>query len=195
LLCHLYQGHAGSSSSLILSSPLSLLSSSPRTRVTLAHPSSLSSSLTPLSSLSFLLLSSPSLLPLSSDTRVRWAPPSPFSSFLTSLPPSLFRYQGHVGSSLIVGGFKPNMELKKAEHLVRDAIAAGIFCDLRSGSNVDLCVIMEKGVEMKRGYEIAAKRGEGDYRYKRGTSAVLTKTITPLSLELVEESIQTMDQD
>ncbi|XP_020776351.1 proteasome subunit beta type-10 [Boleophthalmus pectinirostris] len=148
----------------------------------------------------------------------------------------LFRYQGHVGSSLIVGGvdvtgpqlysvyphgsydklpfltmgsgaaaavsvfedrFKPNMELEEAERLVRDAIAAGIFCDLGSGSNVDLCIITEKGVEMKRGYEIAATRGEreGNYRYKRGTTAVLTKTITPLSLELVQESIQTMDQD
>ncbi|KAJ0055204.1 hypothetical protein NL108_012715, partial [Boleophthalmus pectinirostris] len=111
----------------------------------------------------------------------------------------LFRYQGHVGSSLIVGGvdvtgpqlysvyphgsydklpfltmgsgaaaavsvfedrFKPNMELEEAERLVRDAIAAGIFCDLGSGSNVDLCIITEKGVEMKRGYEIAATRGE-----------------------------------
>uniref|UniRef100_A0A3B4BGS1 Proteasome subunit beta n=1 Tax=Periophthalmus magnuspinnatus TaxID=409849 RepID=A0A3B4BGS1_9GOBI len=146
----------------------------------------------------------------------------------------LFRYQGHVGSSLIVGGvdvtgpqlysvyphgsydklpfltmgsgaaaavsvfedrFKPNMELEEAEHLVRDAIAAGIFCDLGSGSNVDLCVITEKGVEMKRGRRSDTKGGEGDYRYKRGTSAVLTKTITPLSLELVEESIQAMDQD
>uniref|UniRef100_A0A3B4AZ61 Uncharacterized protein n=1 Tax=Periophthalmus magnuspinnatus TaxID=409849 RepID=A0A3B4AZ61_9GOBI len=105
------------------------------------------------------------------------------------------QYQGHVGSSLIrlssyvsfvavdsgaaaavsvfEDRFKPNMELKKAEHLVRDAIAAGIFCDLRSGSNVDLCVIMEKGVEMKRGYEIAAKRGQ---RIKPGLDQILKQS-------------------
>lgn len=33
----------------------------------------------------------------------------------------------------------------------------------------------------------------GDYKYKRGTTAVLTKAVSPLGLELVEESVQTMD--
>ncbi|XP_072304439.1 proteasome subunit beta type-10 isoform X2 [Eucyclogobius newberryi] len=148
----------------------------------------------------------------------------------------LFRYQGQIGASLIVGGvdvtgpqlysvfphgsydklpfltmgsgaaaavsvfedrFKPNMELQEALSLVRDAVAAGIFCDLGSGSNVDLCVISQSGVDFKRGYEQAATRGQrgGDYRYKRGTTAVINKTITNLSLELVQESVQTMDQD
>lgn len=148
----------------------------------------------------------------------------------------LFRYQGHVGASLIVGGvdvtgahlytvyphgsydklpfltagsgaaaavsvfedrFKPNMELDEAQALVRDAVCAGIFCDLGSGSNVDLCVITEGGATYHRGYDRPATRGqrEGQYRYKRGTSAVLTKTITPLSLDLIHESVTTMDQD
>lgn len=148
----------------------------------------------------------------------------------------LFRYQGHVGSSLIVGGvdvtgahlysvyphgsydklpfltmgsgaasavsvfedrFKPNMELEEAKELVKDAITAGIFCDLGSGSNVDLCVITEAGVEYMRGYDKPAEKGkkEGDYRYKPGTTAVLTKTVTPLSLDVVEESVQTMDTE
>lgn len=148
----------------------------------------------------------------------------------------LFRYQGHVGSSLIVGGvdvngahlysvyphgsydklpfltmgsgaaaavsvfedrFKPNMELEEAKQLVRDAITAGIFCDLGSGSNVDLCVITQAGVEFLRGYDKPATKGkkEGQYRYKRGTTAVLTKTITPISLDVVDESVQTMDTE
>jgi 20S proteasome subunit beta 2 len=38
-------------------------------------------------------------------------------------------------------GFKPDMDLESAKKLVRDAICAGIFNDLGSGSNVDLCVI------------------------------------------------------
>ncbi|KAB5565283.1 hypothetical protein PHYPO_G00239360 [Pangasianodon hypophthalmus] len=146
----------------------------------------------------------------------------------------LFRYQGHIGSSLIVGGvdvngfqlfsiyphgsydrlpfaamgsgaaaaisvfedrYKPNMELEEGKQLVRDAIAAGIFCDLGSGSNIDLCVITEKGVDYLRGYDQPVEKGqkEGKYTYKQGTTPVLTKTITPLTLDVVEESVQMMD--
>ncbi|KAF3702395.1 Proteasome subunit beta type-7 [Channa argus] len=146
----------------------------------------------------------------------------------------LFRYQGHVGASLIVGGvdvngahlysvyphgsydklpfltmgsgaaaavsvfedrFKPNMELEEAKQLVRDAIAAGIFCDLGSGSNVDLCVITEAGVEYLRGYDKPTIKGkrEGQYKYAPGTTAILTKSVTPLSLDVVKQSVQIMD--
>lgn len=148
----------------------------------------------------------------------------------------LFRYQGHIGSSLIIGGvdvtgahlysvyphgsydklpfltmgsgaaaavsvfedrFKPNMELKEAKQLVRDAIAAGIFCDLGSGSNVDLCVITEGGVEYLRGYDKPTTKGkrEGQYRYKPGTTGVLTTTVTPLNLDVVDETVQVMDAE
>ncbi|XP_035040332.1 proteasome subunit beta type-10 [Hippoglossus stenolepis] len=148
----------------------------------------------------------------------------------------LFRYQGHVGASLIVGGvdvtgahlysvyphgsydklpfvtmgsgaaaavsvfedrFKPKMELEEAKQLVRDAIAAGILCDLGSGSNVDMCVITEAGVEHLRGYDQLAVRGqrEGQYRFDPGTTAVLTKTVTPLSLDVVDECVHTMDAE
>ncbi|XP_033981892.1 proteasome subunit beta type-10 [Trematomus bernacchii] len=148
----------------------------------------------------------------------------------------LFRYQGQLGASLIVGGvdvtgpqlysvyphgsydklpfltmgsgaaaavsvfedrFKPNMELEEAKQLVREAITAGIFCDLGSGSNVDLCIITEAGVEMLRGYDKPAMKGkrEGQYRYKPGTTAVLTKTVTPFPLVVVDESVQIMDPE
>ncbi|KAI2652479.1 Proteasome subunit beta type-7 [Labeo rohita] len=148
----------------------------------------------------------------------------------------LFRYQGHIGSSLIVGGvdvngpqlysvyphgsydklpfltmgsgaasaisvfedrYKPNMELEEAKQLVRDAITAGIFCDLGSGSNVDLCVITEKTVDYLRAYDQPVQKGlrEGTYRYKPGTTAVLTKTVTPLTLDVVDESVQVMDTE
>ncbi|XP_034564775.1 proteasome subunit beta type-10 [Notolabrus celidotus] len=148
----------------------------------------------------------------------------------------LFRYQGQIGSSLIVGGvdvtgahlysvyphgsydklpfltmgsgaaaavsvfedrFKLNMELEEAKQLVCDAITAGIFCDLGSGSNVDLCVITAGGVKYLRGYDQPGIKGEreGQYRYKRGTTAVLTKTVTPLSLDVVDETVHTMESD
>lgn len=33
----------------------------------------------------------------------------------------------------------------------------------------------------------------GDYKYKRGTTGVLSSVVTPLALEVVEESVHTMD--
>lgn len=43
--------------------------------------------------------------------------------------------------------------------LVHDAIAAGIFNDLGSGSNVDLCVITKDNVELLRPFNVATKKG------------------------------------
>ena len=51
-------------------------------------------------------------------------------------------------------------QLEEAKQLVQNAIAAGIFCDLGSGSNVDLCVITEAGVEYLRGYDKPTMKGE-----------------------------------
>ncbi|XP_067826299.1 proteasome subunit beta type-7-like [Heptranchias perlo] len=148
----------------------------------------------------------------------------------------LFRYQGHIGTSVIVGGvdctgphlysvyphgstdklpyvsmgsgcsaamavledrFKPKMEEEAAKQLVHEAITAGIFCDLGSGSNVDLCVITENKVEFLRAFDTPNKKGtkEGMYRYKSGTTAVLKETITPLEVDLVEEVVQRMDTE
>lgn len=53
-------------------------------------------------------------------------------------------------------GWKPNMNEEEGKKLVRDAIAAGIFNDLGSGSNVDLCVIRNNGpAQYLRTYEEA----------------------------------------
>ncbi|XP_004564707.1 proteasome subunit beta type-7 isoform X1 [Maylandia zebra] len=100
--------------------------------------------------------------------------------------------------------YKPDMEEDAAKQLVRDAIAAGIFNDLGSGSNIDLCVITKNKVNYIRPHDEANKKGvrvtelealqlTGDYKYKQGTTGVLTKAVTPIDLELLEESVQTMD--
>lgn len=47
----------------------------------------------------------------------------------------------------------------EAMKLVRDAIAAGIFNDLGSGSNIDLCIITKDKVEYIRPYDEANKKG------------------------------------
>ncbi|XP_062867460.1 proteasome subunit beta type-7 isoform X1 [Trichomycterus rosablanca] len=91
--------------------------------------------------------------------------------------------------------YRPNMEEEEAKDLVRDAIAAGIFNDLGSGSNIDLCVITKGKVDYLRPHTEANKKGirTGDYKYKRATTAVLSKAVSPLQLEMLEESVQTMD--
>lgn len=48
----------------------------------------------------------------------------------------------------------------EAMQLVRDAIAAGIFNDLGSGSNVDLCVITKDSTEFIRPHDVANKKGQ-----------------------------------
>ncbi|XP_015259381.1 PREDICTED: proteasome subunit beta type-7 isoform X2 [Cyprinodon variegatus] len=55
--------------------------------------------------------------------------------------------------------YKPDMEEEDAKRLVRDAIAAGIFNDLGSGSNIDLTVITKGNVDYIRPHDEANKKG------------------------------------
>ncbi|XP_067868617.1 proteasome subunit beta type-7 [Heterodontus francisci] len=91
--------------------------------------------------------------------------------------------------------YKQDMEEEEAKQLVRDAIAAGVFSDLGSGSNIDLCVIMKNKLDYLRPFDIANKKGvrQGNYKYRRGITGILTETIAPLELEIVEEVVHTMD--
>lgn len=47
----------------------------------------------------------------------------------------------------------------EAKQLVRDAIAAGIFNDLGSGSNIDVCVITKAKLDYIRPHDEASKKG------------------------------------
>jgi len=80
--------------------------------------------------------------------------------------------------------YKPNMEKQDAINLVRAAITAGIFNDLGSGSNVDIVVLTKGAVEIKRNYDKPNERKfrrEKPYAFPRGTTPVLSTTVTPLS--------------
>ncbi|XP_060518761.1 proteasome subunit beta type-7 [Cylas formicarius] len=78
--------------------------------------------------------------------------------------------------------WKPDLEEEEGVQLVRDAIAAGIFNDLGSGSNVDICIIREGGVDYKRTYDEANKKGkkQTSYRYPKGATAVLTTKVVDI---------------
>lgn len=149
---------------------------------------------------------------------------------LTMLKQHLFKYQGHLGAYLIVGGVDPTgahlfsvqahgstdvgeylllgsgllaamavlesewkegLTEEEAVALCAKAIEAGIWNDLGSGSNVDVCV-MEVGADAKllRNYLTPNVRAtkERSYKFARGTTAVLR-------VEVVEELELRMDVD
>ncbi|XP_043475857.1 proteasome subunit beta type-7 [Leptopilina heterotoma] len=146
----------------------------------------------------------------------------------------LFRYQGHIGAALVVGGvdlkgphifciyphgssdslqyttmgsgslaamsvfesrWKPGLTEEEGKILVADAIRAGIYNDLGSGSSIDLCVIRKGSTEYIRPYELTSKKGERQksYLFKRGTTAVLNKVVRPIIVE--EENVRRVDSD
>ncbi|ELW52796.1 Proteasome subunit beta type-7 [Tupaia chinensis] len=68
---------------------------------------------------------------------------------------------------------RPDMEEEEAKKLVNEAIAAGIFNDLGSGSNMDLCVISKSKLNFFHPYSVPKKGTRfGRYRCEKGTTAV-----------------------
>lgn len=91
--------------------------------------------------------------------------------------------------------YNPEMELDEAKDLVCDAIHSGIMSDLGSGNNIDLCVITKQGVDYIRPYQESQYKDTRlrRYKYGPGTTAVLTKKIVFLELDVMEEKIKRMD--
>ncbi|KAL0073119.1 proteasome subunit beta type-7 [Phycomyces blakesleeanus] len=81
--------------------------------------------------------------------------------------------------SVFESRWRPNMTREEAIGLVNDAIEAGIFNDLGSGSNVDVCVIEKDKTDYLRNYGRPNERAvkEHSYRYNRGTTAILKQSI------------------
>lgn len=126
-----------------------------------------------------------------------------------------FKYGGHIGTHLIVGGvdvkgpqliecssdgnmysnpyhttgsgslaamailetyYKENMTKEQAMELVVAAIEAGVYHDLGSGSNVDVCVIMRGKVEMYRNLKHDNQKvysKPGGYQFRKDRVQVL----------------------
>jgi len=85
-------------------------------------------------------------------------------------------------------GYKDGMDEKEAVELVSQAIQSGIFNDLGSGSNVDICVITRgKPVDLRHNYitgpDFVSKQPNvkparrHDYSFKRGTTEILKKEV------------------
>lgn len=137
---------------------------------------------------------------------------------MTMLKQHLFRYQGHIGAYLVIGGcdstgahlftvhahgstdklpyvtmgsgslaamsvfetqWKRGLARDEAVKLCADAIEAGIWNDLGSGSNVDVCVITQEKTTLMRNYITPNVREpkRRDYKFPRGTTAVLREKV------------------
>ncbi|KAI9359570.1 nucleophile aminohydrolase [Zopfochytrium polystomum] len=81
--------------------------------------------------------------------------------------------------SVFESKWKDGLSRDEAVELVKDAIEAGIFNDLGSGSNVDVCVITKDNVEYLRNYKKPNEREpkEQSYKFRRGTTAILSKSV------------------
>lgn len=75
------------------------------------------------------------------------------------------------------------MTLEEGKELVRNAIRAGIFNDLGSGGNVDICVITQEGAKHLREYEVPTQRPHMDEALR----PKFKKNTTPFLLEKIEE--------
>lgn len=71
--------------------------------------------------------------------------------------------------------YKDDMTLEEAKQLVYEGISAGVYNDLGSGGNVDLCIITKDHQELIRGY---AKENERKYCIPSGYS--FPKGCTPV---------------
>jgi 20S proteasome subunit beta 2 len=76
--------------------------------------------------------------------------------------------------------YKENMSEEEAVDLVDDAIQAGIFNDLGSGGNVDICVIKAANtVKYMRTHQAPNERlyrRQKGYVFPRGSTVVLSET-------------------
>lgn len=105
--------------------------------------------------------------------------------------------------------WKPRLTKDEAIKLCADAIQAGIFNDLGSGSNVDVAVITEEKTTLMRNFIAPNQRApkQRNYRFPQGTTAVLNEkiitkeeirkyvTVHELQDDSVTATAETMDVD
>lgn len=148
----------------------------------------------------------------------------------------LFKYQGHIGCHLVLGGYdvtgphlyqiaahgstdklpyttmgsgmmcamsvlemgyKEDMTIEEGKNLVADAIASGVFNDLGSGGNVDICVITEKGKEHIRSYRSPnTRKYRADFKpFPKGSTPLMDPKEDIFKKRIVVEEGNTLDKD
>lgn len=92
--------------------------------------------------------------------------------------------------SVFESGYKDGLTKEEGVELVTRAIRAGVYNDLGSGSNIDVCVITKDGVEMMRNHEYLQSKTYSRQFPKNippGTSKVLRERV--ITRELPQEMV------
>jgi len=90
--------------------------------------------------------------------------------------------------SVFEARYEDDMDVEAAKELVKDAIFAGIFNDLGSGSSCDLCVITKDNTEVLRGYaKPNPRKFNREYSFDIGTTPVLGEDIEVIGGGVVDE--------
>merc|ERR1719352_722718 len=87
--------------------------------------------------------------------------------------------------SILESEYREDMTIEEGKALVAKAIRAGIFNDLGSGGNVDVCVITKDGGNVLRNYEKPNERKfKANYKgFQKGTTVVMREEIRKLMKE------------
>ncbi|KAF4998459.1 proteasome component PUP1 [Fusarium heterosporum] len=98
--------------------------------------------------------------------------------------------------------WKPDLTEEEAVKLTSDAIQAGIWNDLGSGSNVDVAIITKDKTTLKRNYITPNEKEPKlqSYRFAKGTTAVLNEKIIKKDeikryISVEEVPVEKMDVD
>ncbi|KAL5716686.1 proteasome endopeptidase complex [Ranunculus cassubicifolius] len=93
--------------------------------------------------------------------------------------------------------YKEGLSRDEGIKLVCEAICSGIFNDLGSGSNVDVCVITKEGKEYLRNHMLPNPRtyvSNKGYTFTMGQTEVLSTKITPLMTNLAVADGDAMEE-
>ena len=91
--------------------------------------------------------------------------------------------------------YKDNMNEEEAIELVKQAIEAGIFHDLGSGSNVDIFIVNRTGCEKKESYRVYNQKNftqPENYTFPKGTTPLISGSELEYrwkNLQIVEENV------
>jgi 20S proteasome subunit beta 2 len=91
--------------------------------------------------------------------------------------------------AIFEAGYKDNMTQEEAVALVRAAINAGIFNDLGSGGNCDVCVITKDGHTMYRGIDKKNEGAELRAKHTRPVSRIIPKGATAVLKEVFDKRV------
>eukprot|EP01126_Amoeba_proteus_P005911 TRINITY_DN1202_c0_g1_i2.p1 TRINITY_DN1202_c0_g1~~TRINITY_DN1202_c0_g1_i2.p1 ORF type:complete len:119 (+),score=28.26 TRINITY_DN1202_c0_g1_i2:211-567(+) len=85
--------------------------------------------------------------------------------------------------SIFESEYKEDLPVEEAVQLVVKAVAAGVFNDLGSGSNIDVNIITPEKTEIRRNYITPNQRKHPPalYTYSPGTTPVLSTVVVPLN--------------